>query len=208
MKRPAILLLGVLFLASVSWSQNIVNKKQSIIDSAGIDFVSSSSNLPFFASSADAEKITSSIMDVLGIEGTFKIKSANVPNVEATIRHHERYILYNPDFISKVNAATKNKWASIFILAHEIGHHVEGHTLADIKSRPPIELEADQFAGYTLCKMGATLEQAQLAMYFIANIEGSRTHPGRADRLEAIEKGWDKAEEQMKPSSHSSNTEP
>ena len=136
-------------------------------------------------------------MDAIGIEGNFKIKVAHVPNVEATIRHHERFILYNPEFVNNVNAIARDKWASIFILAHEVGHHLEGHTLADLKSRPEIELQADQFAGFALCKMGATLEQAQLAMRFIADVEASKTHPGRADRLAAIEKGWDKAEAQL-----------
>jgi predicted metalloprotease len=35
----------------------------------------------------------------------------------------KRYILYNPEFVNKVNEVTKDKWASIFILAHEVGHH-------------------------------------------------------------------------------------
>jgi ribosomal protein S19 len=205
MKKPSILLAGFLLSATVLWSQNITGRDQSVIDSADAGFVKSSTNLPFFNSSADAEKIVADIMDALGMEGNFKIKVANVPNVEATIRHHERYILYNPEFVNKVNAVTGDKWASIFILAHEVGHHLEGHTLTDIKSRHDIELQADQFAGFTLCKMGATLQEAQLAMYFIANSDASKTHPGRADRLVAIKKGWDKAESQMNGLSYNSN---
>jgi len=135
-------------------------------------------------------------MSAMGLESNFKIKEADVPNVEAKIRHHDRYILYNPQFIKDVNAATKNKWASIFILAHEVGHHLEGHTLLDINSRPSIELEADEFAGFVLHRMGASLQQSQLAMYYISNLEASKTHPARADRLSAIEKGWDKEDAQ------------
>ena len=198
MIRPAILLFAFCFFATVSWTQNIASKNQTVIDSTGIDAASTSTDLPFFTSSADAERIVAGIMDAIGIEGNFKIKVAHVPNVEAAIRHHERYILYNPEFVNNVNAVARDKWASIFILAHEVGHHLEGHTLADVKSRPDIELQADQFAGFALCKMGATLEQVQLAMHFIAEVEASKTHPGRADRLAAIEKGWDKAEAQMK----------
>src|ERR1700686_5066245 len=127
MKKPAILLIGFLLSATILWSQNITGRDQSVIDSAGGGFVKGSTNLPFFKSSVDAEKIVAGIMDALGMEGNFKIKVANVPNVEATIRHHERYILYNPEFVNKVNAVTGDKWASIFILAHEVGHHLEGH---------------------------------------------------------------------------------
>ncbi len=142
-------------------------------------------------------------MDAMGLESKFKIKVADVPNVEATIKHHERYILYNPGFVNKVNEVTKDKWASIFILAHEVGHHLDGHTEAGLRSCPAIELEADQFAGFVLCRMGATLQQSQLAMYYISDMASSKTHPGRLDRLAAIEKGWNKAQMQKELASSS-----
>ena len=44
--------------------------------------------------------------------------------------------------------------------------------------------------------MGATLQQSQLAMYYISDMASSKTHPGRLDRLAAIEKGWNKAQMQ------------
>ena len=196
MKKPAIFLLSFLFLFTITWSQNLTNEKTIIAGSTTTSLNTNSTDLPFFSSSTDAEKIVSNIMDAMGLESKFKIKVANVPNVEATIKHHERYILYNPKFISQVNEATKNKWASIFILAHEVGHHVDGHTETGLRSCPAIELDADQFAGFVLCKMGATLQESQLAMYYISNMASSKTHPGRLDRLAAIEKGWNKAEMQ------------
>ncbi len=202
MKKPAILLLGFL-VCTVTWSQNLTSKKTIINDSPASGLHISSTDLPFFSSSADAEKIVAGIMDAMGLESKFKIKVANVPNVEATIKHHERYILYNPEFVNKVNEVTKDKWASIFILAHEVGHHLDGHTEAGLRSCPAIELEADQFAGFVLCKMGATLQQSQLAMYYISNMASSKTHPGRLDRLAAIEKGWNKARVQKESASSS-----
>ncbi len=203
MKKPAILLLGFLFLCTVTWSQNLTSNKTVINDSPASGLHINSTDLPFFSSSADAERIVSGIMDALGLDSKLKIKVADVPNVEATIKHHERYILYNPEFVNKVNEVTKDKWASIFILAHEIGHHLDGHTEAGLKSCPAIELEADQFAGFVLCKMGATLQQSQLAMYYISNMASSKTHPGRLDRLAAIEKGWNKAQMQKESASSS-----
>jgi hypothetical protein len=196
MKKPVILLLGFLSLCTITWSQNLTSEKTVINDSMASSVPANSTDLPFFSSSADAEKIVSGIMNAMGLESNFKIKVADVPNVEAAIKHHERYILYNPEFVNKVNEVTKDRWASIFILAHEIGHHVEGHTEAGLKSCPAIELEADQFAGLVLGKMGATLQQSQLAMYYISNIASSKSHPGRYDRLAAIEKGWNKAQMQ------------
>ena len=195
MKNSAILLLAFTLCVTSAWSQNVTNKA-TIVNIAVTEITNESTDLPFFVTSADAEKIVSSIMSAMGLESNFKIKEAHVPNVEAKIRHHDRYILYNPEFIKQVNEVTRNKWASIFILAHEVGHHLEGHTLLDISSRPSIELEADEFAGFVLNKMGASLKQSQLAMYYISNSEASKTHPARTDRLVAIEKGWDRADAQ------------
>jgi len=195
MKNVAILLVTVTLCCTVARSQNVTSKT-TVVSGVATGTTNERTDLPFFTTSADAEKIVSSIMAAMGLESDFKIKAAHVPNVEAKIRHHERYILYNPEFVRQVNEITRNKWASIFILAHEVGHHLEGHTLLDINSRPPIELEADEFAGFVLHKMGASLQQSQLAMYYISNSEPSKTHPARADRLAAIEKGWDRADGQ------------
>ena len=196
MKNSAILLLAFTLCSIAVRSQNVTSET-SVTNSASTAATNEgNTDLPFFSTSADAEKIVSSIMSAMGLESNFKIKEAHVPNVEAKIRHHDRYILYNPEFIQQVNKATRNKWASIFILAHEVGHHLEGHTLLDINSTPSIELEADEFAGFVLHKMGASLQQSQLAMYYISNSEASKTHPARADRLASIEKGWDKADVQ------------
>jgi len=194
MIKPTILLLVLTILLRLTLAQNVTAKNTVINSRYAVESSSGSTDLPFFDNSEDAEKIVERIMNVMGLESNFKIKEARVANVEAKIRHHQRYILFNPDFVNQVNRVTQNKWASIFILAHEVGHHLEGHTLLDISSRPDIELEADQFAGFVLCKMGASLKQAQLAMYYIANVEASKTHPGRADRLVAIQKGWNNAE--------------
>jgi hypothetical protein len=196
MKKSAILLLAFTLCFAVARPQNVTNNKTTVVNGAMSVATNDGTDLPFFTTSADAETIVSSIMTAMGLESNFKIKEAHVPNVEARIRHHDRYILYNPEFVKQVNEVTKNKWASIFILAHEVGHHLEGHTLLDIDSRPSIELEADEFAGFVLHKMGATLEQSQLAMYYIATSDASKTHPARADRLAAIEKGWDREDAQ------------
>ena len=205
MIKPATLLLTFTLLFSLVRAQNVTSKNAVVDSSFTVESSTGSMDLPFFDNSADAEKIVASIMNVMGLESNFKIKEAHVANVEAKIRHHQRYILFNPDFVNQVNRVTQNKWASIFILAHEVGHHLEGHTLLDISSRPDIELEADQFAGFVLYKMGASLKQAQLAMYYIANVEASKTHPGRADRLLSIEKGWNNAEAGTSNALNSSN---
>ena len=87
----------------------------------------------------------------------FELKEANVLNIEASISHRKRYILYNPTYITTLNNLTKNKWAVMALLAHEVGHHLNGHTIRKGGSTPELELQADEFAGFILHKLGATL---------------------------------------------------
>ncbi len=150
-----------------------------------------------FTSSAAAQQIIHNINDVIGLEPKFQIRSANIPNAAAVISSGQRFILYNPKFIDAINQAAKTQWASIAILAHEIGHHLNGHTLLGMGSRPDIELEADQFSGFVLRKMGASLGEAQLSMNIVASRYASKTHPGKSARLASIENGWNKADAQV-----------
>jgi hypothetical protein len=140
-----------------------------------------------------AQKLMAEIMNVLGLQPNFIMKVAKVSNVEASISHRKRYILYNPGFINQINTITRDQWTSTALLAHEIGHHLNGHTLGKAGSNPQLELEADEFAGFVLAKLGASLEQSQLVFKYISKVNSSKTHPGRMDRMIAIEKGWNKA---------------
>lgn len=144
-----------------------------------------------FASVSEAKSIISEIISVMKLKVNFEVREANVPNAGAVFFNNKRYILYNPNFIKQIDRATGTDWASISILAHEIGHHVKGHVFADNGgSSHENELEADEFSGLVLRKMGATLEQAQVAMRLISGNRASSTHPGKTDRLTAIAKGW------------------
>jgi len=133
------------------------------------------------------------IIDATGLHTDFELKEANVFNIEASISHRKRYILYNPAYITSLNNITKNKWSVMALLAHEVGHHLNGHTIRKGGSTPELELEADEFAGFILYKLGATLKQSQNVMYYIAKPKESKTHPSRNSRLIAIEKGWNRA---------------
>lgn len=144
-----------------------------------------------FTSINEAKTIINEIISVMNLKVNFEIREANVPNAGAVFFNNKRYILYNPNFIKQIDRATGTDWAAISILAHEIGHHVKGHVFANNGGTShENELEADEFSGLVLRKMGATLEEAQIAMKLVAGNRASATHPGKADRLEAIAKGW------------------
>jgi uncharacterized membrane protein len=125
-----------------------------------------------------------------------------VPNAAAVIvldqqKVPRRVIVYSSAFMEQVQNATQNNWAGISILAHEIGHHLAGHTLLPGGSQPPIELEADKFSGYVLYKMGASLQEAQVAMNTFGSETEGETHPAKSHRLAAIEEGWKQACKQI-----------
>ena len=138
------------------------------------------------------------ITDAVGLKARFELRATrDVDNAAAVVSDGQRYLLYNPDFLRAVNRAGHTDWAGISILAHEMGHHLNGHTLRAGGSQPADELEADEFSGFVLRKLGASLAQAQAAMATVADEQGSDTHPGRAPRLLAIGRGWQRANGQI-----------
>ncbi len=110
-----------------------------------------------------------------------------------------RYIVYDDAFLRNLDSLSASKeqyWASISIMAHEIGHHLCGHTLDSLGSRPDKELEADAFSGFIMYKLGASLQQAQAALVTMTkeygDVEIVSTHPPLTNRLAAIRNGWNK----------------
>ena len=146
-----------------------------------------------FEAGASAQNVVKNIMSVIGLKANFELRAANVPNAAAVMLNSKRYILYNPEYMNKINERTGSNWAAISIFAHEIGHHLNGHTLDNVGSRPQTELDADEFSGFVLHKMGASLEEAQAVMSLIASLKGSHTHPPKKDRLAFIATGWNNA---------------
>ena len=159
-----------------------------------------------FASDNEAKQALDRIMQFTGLPTNFQIMAANVPNACAVIKCNDsnscdRYIMYNQEFMMKVKDATQNNWSSVSILAHEIGHHLSGHTLDNLGSRPEIELEADKFSGFILAKMGASLDDSKSAMELIGSVTGSLSHPAKDARIAAIVNGWTSGNESMKKNS-------
>ncbi len=151
-----------------------------------------SSPLYSFDPTQEAETIVKRITNSVGLAPNFKLLQANVPNASAVIEEQQRLILYSLVFIQLITKSTATEWAAWTILAHEIGHHLNGHTLLGIGSRPPLELQADHFAGHAVRRMGGRLDQA-LAAYGAMSAAGTVTQPHKSARLEAVTKGWTEA---------------
>ena len=145
------------------------------------------------------KQVVAEIMKYTGLPANFVVVEGKVPNAAAVIMQGpdqvpRRVIAYNPAFMGEVIQATKsNNWAPVSIMAHEIGHHLSGHTIVPGGSQPPIELESDKFSGFVLYKMGAPLADAQRAIATLIPEADGETHPGRRKRLAAIANGWTEA---------------
>ncbi len=146
---------------------------------------------------AGARDIVKEIIDVVGLKPRFELRAADIENAAAVVYNGKRYILYNEDFLAAINNAVHTDWGGVSILAHEIGHHLNGHTLTRAGSNPADELEADEFSGFVLRKMGASLAEAQAAINLLSEDHTSATHPGRSYRLASISKGWRNADAQL-----------
>ena len=160
-----------------------------------------------FESEAAAQAAVKRVVDFTGLAQNFTIRAANVPNAAAVISGQSRQILYNQAFMLEVAKVERN-WAAISIMAHEVGHHLNGHTITSGGSRPSIELEADRYSGYVLQRMGATLDQAKAAMNQIASEAGSTTHPPKSARLAAITNGWIASRDTKAPTAPEGSTGP
>jgi tetratricopeptide (TPR) repeat protein len=162
-----------------------------------------------FATNKDAQLAVDKIINVLGISQRFAIYQCNgIDNCTAVTIRGVRYIFFDSYFMKDISNNTNSSWTNLSILAHEIGHHINGHTVdflaymtgqikpINLAEERQQEIEADEFSGYVMFKLGATLDQAQQAISFLS-FDGDDTyssHPNKAKRLAAIKKGYDKAQ--------------
>jgi hypothetical protein len=109
-------------------------------------------------------------------------------NAFAAIRLGRRYIVLNPAWI-------QDHYARIFILGHELGHHICGHTAGIMRDQPwEKELEADRFAGMIIRAMersgnGSYQVAINNAMEVLSEY-GSATHLPRSMRINATLQGY------------------
>ena len=163
------------------------------VNQCGIIIPPKSTATPF-QSVYEAREYINTMLDSINWKENFTIQEQNgINNAYATIIRNKRYIIYDNDFLENLDAYAGTKWASVSVLAHEMGHHYRNHTINSSGSTPPKEIEADYFSGYVMAKLGVTLNEARAAMEQIASPRASASHPAKADRLTAITQGWDYA---------------
>jgi hypothetical protein len=189
-------------------SKDKINEVQSkyeifIEESCGFDRSMINQKVYTFDSDNEAELALKKIMKLTGLPANFEIKAASVPNACAVIKCNdegdcERFIFYNQEFMEKIKNESNTSYAELAILAHEIAHHLSGHTLKQTGNNYDMELEADKFSGFILFKLGATIEQTKSAFSTLP-VSGSYTHPPKSARIAAISNGWYEAKRNGEP---------
>ncbi len=183
--KTSFLCIGVLIFTQIVSAQKI-NQCGFIIPPA-----STQSN---FQSVYEAGTYVNRMLDSINWQENFNIREqAGINNAYATIIRNQRYIVYDNNFLENLDSYAKTRWASLSVMAHEMGHHYRNHVVDRRGSTPAKEIEADYFSGYVMAKMGAGLNEAMAAMQSIASERGSATHPAKASRLTAISQGWNYA---------------
>lgn len=205
MRKPLTLfLLCCIFCGAASAQTNIrmcaYQAYQTVEGSSEKEDISSICDLyqgtPTHASYEEAVAQIDAILDKVGLFRNFEVEECQGINnaIAVTVPLEngdlDRFILYDNLFFSKVSGSTGTDWGLASILAHEVGHHLNGHTLKSGGSNHRIELQADEFSGFVLARMGCSLEDAQAAVSKMLPDEASATHPAKADRLASIERGW------------------
>lgn len=132
-----------------------------------------------------------SIMEYAGLPQNFKIYRGNIDNALATVVDNQRLIIYNKDLFTTLDELSSSYWASLFIIAHEIGHHL-ANNISDDNNILQSELDADKFAGFILFRMGADSNQVTdaVASNLISVSSDSKTHPAKMKRIEVVKKSW------------------
>lgn len=142
------------------------------------------------------------IMNFTGLPSNFVVVSGPVDNAAAVIlldQNHipRRVIAFNSEFMRRASQTVGGSpWGPISVMAHEIAHHLSGHTIVPGGSRPEIELEADKFSGYVLQRMGAPLAAATQMILTVGTSHATATHPAKEQRAEAIRQGWEQSRQQ------------
>lgn len=162
----------------------------------GYNYILNKNKLLLYSPNGREVNQIETILSYSGLSQNFDIYSAPIDNAVATTINNRRYIIYDPRLLGFADKNSNSYWSSMSILAHEIGHHLQGHTLNNGGVAPELELQADKFSGHTLYKMGASLEQAIAAINKFGSETDSDTHPSKYKRIVAIKSGWESASKQ------------
>lgn len=200
-KKVFILLINLLFFTNAFSQETTCN----LTSETSTNLYNCINNNLNYKNSINLENITTQILNKIGIsKSNFRVLSCNSTyNASAFIYKSERYIVADELFLNYLNDKKNNDyWFYLFILSHEIAHHLNGHTLQKgilIEQNRKNELDCDKFAGLIIKKFGGT---KSIILNVLNKLPHPKTnnssHPIFNDRLKASIIGFDEAEREEK----------
>ncbi len=185
----------IVFLISNIYSQNSCNfSKESYNIYKCIE------NYSGYKSSMKTQALVSEILKKTGIsDANFILKTCNdTKNATALFWNNKRYIILDEYYLDSLNK-NDQYWFYLFVLSHEIGHHLYGHMFekSNLEKSRNEELQADKFAGFIIRKFGGNVNHIKIALHSINHPKLNNTsHPILNDRLIASYKGFNSAIEE------------
>ena len=199
MIKKILLIIFCLATPFAGFTQNFQDVVQEAESEEQLDEICKSASLGFMNTPRDIEDAVNAILKTAGIKdisnASFDLKDCSQINnaIAKMLKDKDgndvRYILYDPNLIQDIIDRTNNAWSAKFVLAHEIGHHLLGHSLNDGASNHEYELSADYWAGRALSMLGATEEETISATAILPE-RASASHPARQDRISKAKEGW------------------
>ena len=142
------------------------------------------------------------ICRAVGLTQNFTVLSGDVDAAQARLVGNTRQIVYNEDWLRQAEIASGSGVPALVVLAHEIGHHLNGHTLDPIPAdtipldglrfRLREELEADLFAGGITARLDHPFQDG-LPAFAKTGEKPTIDHPSRTERENYYKAGWDAA---------------
>lgn len=134
-----------------------------------------------------------------GLEKNFVLKECrnlNTPTaamIDPYFGTMERYVTFPENLLENWKHFNSANWRHFTQLMHAIGHQLFRHTLIEGLNNHKEELVADEFSGYMLARMGASLEESIAGLQFFKyEAIKQNVFPKVNARKEAITKGWNK----------------
>jgi hypothetical protein len=149
-----------------------------------------------FESDPEIEGLKDLILEKIGTPANFEMLCSNVPSIAAVVDRDKRYILYSRRFFN----TEPDRVVRLALIAHEIGHHANGHALTADPTAAEEEIEADEFMGYALCLTGAPAGKIEGILTRLALHSGVSA----TERLEDVMRGFNRAEASLRNAEHAS----
>lgn len=145
------------------------------------------------------------LIEARGLRPDRFIAAENPVNIQANWRNNamafkcrdrdgtiKKAIVWDVEFMERLDRQAGSEWASVAVLGHEIAHHANSDTVQDnipAPERREQELHADKWAGFALAQLGVDREEAVAVFGLLGN--GGNTHPPARQRVEWAREGWD-----------------